>query len=326
MKTMAGSPRIVVLALAVAGIVHGQDPRNGQDTIFLRHGERIAGKIAGFDGQTIRMQRFLPPLPDAPTDAAPVFASVTIQCSRVERVEFSSDEARDQKLRNATGANISEIEMLWREAFAWLAIPRSSAAEIGLCYAELLLRGQDFASASKALQIFRIIETDAWSEQAVALARQGRLRAMIATGSAQEAIVEAQEIGRTAEEPAILIEAKFILAQAAEKALRKFLTNNPRWKEDAFALPERERLYNETLELYLYPALFFGSDTDAAARGLWGAVEVYRSAEDLKLAIETSRDLVSIYPETVYAKQARAFIETLPDSLKRQENETQIKP
>ena len=149
---------------------------------------------------------------------------------------------------------------------------------------------------------------------------------MIATGDAQQAVAEREEIVRTVDDPAILIEAKLILAQAAHKALDKFVADNPRWKEDVFAIPERNQLYDEALELYLYTALFFGSETNAAARGLWGALEIYRSAGDLKQALEASRDLISIYPDTAYAKQAQAFIETLPDSLKKQDNETYIEP
>jgi hypothetical protein len=319
MKNAAVPPyRAIVLLLVVAGVVRAQNPRNGQDTIFLRHGEKLVGKITGFDGQTIRLQRFLPPLPGAPADSAPIFASVTVLCAHVNHVEFSSDAARDQKLMRATATNASEIEGLWREALPWLPIPRSPAGEIGLAYANVLLSAGDSASARKALDIFRSVEAEAWSGHVVTRARQGRLRAMVATGSAQEAIAEATEIERTADDPAVLIEAKFILAQAADKALRSFVADNPRWEEDTFALPERNRLYDETLELYLYPALFFGSEIDAAARGLWGAVEIYRFAGDLQQALEASRDLVSIYPETVYARQAQAFIETVPDSLKKQ--------
>jgi hypothetical protein len=326
MKNVFNFHRWLILAMSVAGITHGQDPKNGQDTIFLKQGEAIAGRLAGFDGRTIRVQRFLQPLPGSPLDAEPVSASVTVPVSHVERVEFFFDEVRDRKLRSATTASISEVEALWREAFPWLSIPKSPAAEVGLSYGNLLLDAGDFAGAEKALQIFESIATGSWSQDARTRARQGRLRAMIATGHAQQAISEAEEIVRAAEDPAILIEAKFVLAQAAHKALDRFVADNPRWQEDAFAIPERNRLYDEALAMYLYPALFFGSEVSAAARGLWGAVQIYQFAGDLKQALEASRDLVSTYPETVYAREAQALIDTLPDSSKKQDNETYIRP
>jgi hypothetical protein len=325
MKSAATPFRLILLVVIAAGSVRSQDTWKGEDTIFLQNGEKLAGKITGFDGLNIRLQRILPPLPGALADSAPVIASVTLPCSRVRQIEFSSDEVRDEKLRHATTAEISEIGAFWRESLPWLAIPRSPTGEIGLAFADLLLRAGDLASARKAFDIFKIIEAEAWSRNVVTRATQGRLRAMVATGSAQEAITEARRIAQTAEDPTVLIEAKFILAQAADKALREFVADNPRWKEDPFALPERDRLYNEALALFLYPALFFGSESNAATRGLWGAVEVYRFAGDLKQAVEASRDLVSIYPGTDYAKEAQAFMATLPDSFKSQDNEPQIK-
>jgi hypothetical protein len=326
MNNISGLRNWLILLLSVVGITHGQEARNGQDTIFLRQGEAIAGRIAGFDGRTIRLLRFLQPLSGTASESEPVCVSVTVQVSHVERVEFCSDEARDRKLREATTAKISEVEALWREALPWLSVPKSPAGEIGLRYGDLLLSAGDFASAEKALEIFKMIEAGSWSQGAKAGARQGRLRAMIATGHAQQAIAEAEEIVRRAEDPSILIEAKFILAQAAHRALEKFVTENPRWKEDPFAIPERNRLYDQALALYLYPALFFGSEINAAARGLWGALEIYRSAGDLQQALEVSYDLVSMYPETIHAKQSQALIETRADSLKKQDNEAQIRP
>ena len=325
MRSLAIFHFLGLLGFAFASDARGQIPPVGQDTIFLRQGDSLVGKLTGVDGQSIRLRRLLPPLPGASTDATPIFASVTVLRSHVDRVEFSSDEAQNRMLKNATAANASKIEALWREARPWLAIPKSSAGGIGLAYGDLLLRNGDLASARKALDLFRTIEMETWSRPEILRARQGRLRAMVASGMVQEAVVEAKEIERIAEDPAVLIEAKLILAKAAEKALRKLVDDNPRWEEDAFVLPERNRLYEEALQLYLYPTLFFGSEIDVAARGLWGSVEVCRFAGDLKQALEASRDLVAFYPGTSYARQAQDFIDTLPESLRKQYNEIEEK-
>jgi hypothetical protein len=77
------------------------------------------------------------------------------------------------------------------------------------------------------------------------------------------------------------------------------------------------------LQLYLYPTLFFGSESEAAARGLWSVAQIYQSAGDFKPALEVSRDLVFIYPETSYAQRAAAVIDKLPDAVKN-DNETDI--
>ncbi|HEY5813912.1 MAG TPA: hypothetical protein VIT23_14805 [Terrimicrobiaceae bacterium] len=326
MNNAATSCGLVALLTVVACIARGDDIAKGHDTIFLNHGEKFVGKITSFDGKNIRLQRSLPPAVGSPVDGAPIVASVTVSRAYVKQVEFCHDQARDEKLSGAMAATTTELEALWKEALPWLTIPRSPAGEIGLSYANVLLSGGNFENGEKALRIFKMIEADAWSGEVVTRAREGRLRAMMVTGSAQEAIDEAREIERTTNDPAVLLEAKFILAQAAEKALRSFVTENPRWQEDPFAIPQRNRLYEEALELYLYPSLFFGSEIDPAARGLWGAVEVFRFAGDLRQAIEASRDLVTIYPETSHAKQALAFLKTVPDPTTKKSDDPPAKP
>ena len=310
------------LCLIFAGGAGGQIPQVGRDTIFLRQGERIVGKLTGIDDQGIRLRRLLPPLGGASIDSAPIFASITVLRSHVDRVEFSSNEALVRTLKSATVVNLQEIEALWREARPWLPIPKSPAAEVGLVYGDLLLQNGDLAAAQKALELFRAIEMETWSAIDAMRARQGRLRAMVASGKLQEAVAEAKEVERISEDPSVLIEAKFVLAKATEKALRKLVDDNPRWEEDAFVKPERDRLYEEALELYLYPALFFGSESEVAARGLWGAVELCRFAGDLGQAQQASHDLIEMYSATSYARQAQDFLGALPGSLIKQHDET----
>ena len=95
MRSIAILRFLVLLCFAFADNAPGQLPQVGQDTIFLRQGDRLVGKLTGLDGQSIRMRRLLPPLPGASVDAAPIFASVTVLRSHVDRVEFSSHRHRN---------------------------------------------------------------------------------------------------------------------------------------------------------------------------------------------------------------------------------------
>jgi hypothetical protein len=325
MRIMAIISILISLADFLAASASDQIPPVEQDTIFLRQGDRLVGKLTGIDEQSIRLRRLLPAFNATPPDAAPVYASVSILRSHVDRVEFSLDERQRLLLKNASVRNLSEIEDLWHQGRLWLPIPKSPTAEIGLAFGDLLLQSGDLANIRKALNLFTTIEKEAWSHSDAARARQGRLRATVAEGSLQEAIAEAKEIERTSKDPAILIEAKFILAQAGQKALRKLLDDNPRWEEDAAVRPQRDRLYQEALEHYFYPALFYGSEIEVASRGLWGVVEISRLAGDLRQAADAARDLIEIYPGTSYARQAQDFIDTLPQSATKQYHESETK-
>ena len=320
LPSLRQSAAAVFFLLLFAGAAVAQSP-SALDTIFLLRGEKVVAHAISLDPAGIRVQKPLPPPPGAPATAAAVFATVTIPRAEVDRIEFAQDEARDRKLKEAQPAQIAEVEAIWLKAKPWLAMPRSPAGQIGLAFADLLLRTRDPASAEKALAIAREVEARTWDQDNTLQAKQIRLRAMVATGNAAEAVKEAVALEKISEDPEILIEAKYILADASDKALRKLVEENPRWEEDIFVIPERNRLYNEALDQYLYPYLFFGSQVEPSARGLWGAIEVYRFAGDQKQALEASRDLITIYPDTSYARLAGAFVATLPESLKKQDHE-----
>ena len=316
--------RLALSLLGCAAILMGsafaQAPQaTALDTLFLASGEKRTGKLVGIDQQNFRLQVPLPPPAGASPTAPPMFASVTVPRTDVEHVEFAPDEALRKKLDEATPAQIAAIEALWRQQLPWVGVPKSPAAEIGITYGNLLLK--DRSQAQKALDLFKLIESATWSEDVRMLARQGRLRAMIATGNAKGAVEEARAMEKISEDPAVLIEAKYILADATDQSLRKLVEDNPRWQEDIHVIPERSRLYNEALDLYLYPYLFFGSEVDPAARGLWGAVGVYKFTGETQNALECARDLVAIYPGTSYAKQAQDYINSLPESQKTEDHE-----
>ena len=285
-----------------------------QDVLFLRSGEKRSGHLSGLDDQQFRFQVPLPPPPGSPPSAPQVFASVTIPRADVEHIEFAHDPALEELLKSATISQVAEIGALWNRSEPLLKVPRSSAARIANVLGGLLLQTGDPAQAARALELFKKVEADAWSASDKMSARQGRLRAMVATGNAKEAVIEAGELATATENPAVLIEAKYILATAADAALRRLLNDNPRWAEDAHVIPERNRLYNEALDLYLYPSLFAGSEAEAAARGLWGAAGIYLLAGESQKALECARDIATLYPHTKPAGQAADFIASLPEA------------
>ena len=285
-----------------------------QDVLLLKNGDRRAGEIISADATTVRLRVSLggPALPGA----GAAMATVGIPRADIDAIEFKADPTREERLRSATPDRIPEVEADWKRLQPWLDFPRSQAGAIGCKLGELMLLTKDPAKSASALELFTLIEKQSWSDQDKARAKQGRLRAMVATGRATEAIDQAKQLAAESEDPEILIEANYIMAQSADKDLKTFLEENPRWEQDSTVIDRRHELYNRVLELYLYPALFYGSDNERAARGLWGAVGVYRASNQLPLAIETSRDIDILYPATTEAKLAQDFLATLkPDQL-----------
>ncbi|MFM8365461.1 MAG: hypothetical protein ACKOAS_09955 [Verrucomicrobiota bacterium] len=293
-----------------------------QDVLLLKNGDRRSGDIISADDTTIRLRV---PLGDGTLPGAAT-ASVGIPRADVESIEFKADPEREARLRTATPASIFQVEIDWKRQEPWLAFPRSPAGSIGCRLGELLLDSKDPAKAATAIDLFTLIEEKSWSDQDKARAKQGRLRAMVATGRALEAIEQAKQLAQETEDPQILIEANYIMAQAAEKDLRAFLDENPRWDIDSNVIDQRHELYNKALELYLYPALFHGSDNVRAARGLWGATAIHKMSAananeagntslaktQTALAIELARDITTLHPDTAEAKLAQEYLDGLP--------------
>jgi len=295
--------RTLLILLAATSICHAQD------VLEMKAGNRRVGKILSADEKFIRLQLDIPAQSGSALQAAP---SIALPRNDVQAIDFAIDTSRDRVVHSAAIQDIPALEQHWEKFRPWLDFPRSPSASIGSALGNALLATKERKNADRALELFTLIEEKAWQASDKARAREGRLRAMTATGKAAKAIEEAKTLAAETEDPEILIEANYLMAQAAEKSLRAFLKENPRWKIDPAVIDERHQLHRRALELYLYPSLFFGTNNEKAARGLWGAVGIYRTSDEEQLAVETSRDIIAFYPTTPEAEQAKSYLASLP--------------
>lgn len=295
----------IFLSIILGVLLVAQAGAQTLDTIFLSTGETRVGQIKGFDGKNFSVS--VPLDPKNPSARA----TVAIAQADVVRIEFAPNSVREKLLETATSAQVGELARLWAQWEPYLGVQRSPAGRVAVAYGDALLHSGDAAQVPTALALYKAVEELAWNDEEKSLAQQGRLRAMIAGGQAAQAVDEAKEIARSSEDPEVLIEAKYIMAEAAGASFRKLVEDNPRWRQDLNIIPERNRLYAEALDLYLYPYLFFGSEIEPASRGLAGALAIYQFTGEDRLAAETARDLVEIYPGTKYAAEARIFLDGL---------------
>ena len=295
---------------------------HAQDVLEMKTGSRRAGKIISFDEKFIRLEL---DLTAQGSSSARSVASIALPRGDVLSIDFASNSQRDAAIRSAAAQDIDALDGYWIEFKPWLEMPRSPSGSIACALGNALLATKERKNADRALELFTLVEEKAWQDSDKARAREGRLRAMTATGKAAKAIEEAKALAAETEDPEILIEANYLLAQAAEKELKDFLKENPRWDIDTSVIDQRHRLYNRVLELYLYPSLFFGTNNEKAARGLWGAIGIYRTSGEERLAIETSRDIHTFYPKTQEAEQARAYLASLKPEQLRADSEAEAR-
>ena len=283
------------------------------DVLELKNGQRRPGKILSTDEKFIRLEI---EVANPSAQVPPPMVSAAIPRADVQAINFAAAPDREAVVRSAGVQDIPALEAYWSKFSPWLEMPRSPAGSIACALGNALLATKERRQADRALELFTLVEEKSWQDSDKARAREGRLRAMTATGKAAQAIEEAKTLAAETEDPEILIEANYLMAQATAKELQSFLKENPRWNIDSSVIDERHRLYNSALALYLYTSLFFGTNNEKAARGLWGAVGIYQLCGDQQLAIETSRDVVAFYPTTPDAALAKAYLASLsPEKL-----------
>jgi hypothetical protein len=273
-----------------------------QDTVEFTDGTSRPGKIVGADDKVFRL-RIPAPMPGQPS------ATVSINRAEVERIVFGPDADLETVTKDPTIARTAFARVLWQRMEPFLAVPDSPAAKAGMVYGEILLLSKDPARHNEALELFRRIEAGAWNESDRESAMRGRLKAMLALGQINEASQEAETLALQAEDPGLLLDTKLLLAETRLAALRELLEENPRWQEDPPVRAERDKLLNEALDLALYPFLFYGTEHDQSARGLWLAHEAYMLADQPAAAREVATDITALYPETRYATPAREALQ-----------------
>lgn len=299
-----------LVAITISAIVAG--PLIAQDTVFLTSGEKRFGRIQRLDSGFFRIE--VPLIRrdhHSPPPSHPVTASISLPRNNVSHVEFGIADQLEADLRSGRlPAPLSELWPFWKP---FLPIPRSPAAAVGNAFARHLLRKP--ATRTEALELFILIEKEAWSEEESSAARRGRLEALILLGRAEEAHEEAAQLARITEDPSLLLQANQILGRASESELRKLESEHPRWIEDPHVSPRRMELFHRALDHYLYPALFFGSRTQEAASGLAAALALYREEPDTAAAVEIARDLTTMYPDSPEAGSAQQWLDSLDPEL-----------
>ena len=281
---------------------------HADDVLHLKNGSSRTGEIVSFDDKVFRVE-----IPLAGNgENSQIKAKITITRADVDFVDFQIPPLLTEALQKPVAAQVPELESGWQKFLPWLDYRKSPAGQIGCSLGEALLDTKSKASIAKAQEIFHVVEDKSWTEPDRVRAREGRLRCMMALGKTNQILKEANAMAESGDKPDLLIESKLALAAEAEKKFLKFLEDNPRWQEDVNAIPERHKLHKAVLDLYLYPSLFYGSNAELAARGLRGAVGIHLAAGDTRLAVETCRDILIIYPQTSSATFARDFMAKLP--------------
>ncbi|CAN5138174.1 hypothetical protein BH23VER1_BH23VER1_18770 [soil metagenome] len=293
------------LAIAIgAAAAAGPWTALGLDLIYPPEGPPLRGEILYITDDEVRVRA----LREGVYEGGPGIR--TIPLDRVDFIDFEPVPGEAETLDSGTALDLVTLRRLWNELEVHLHRPRSNAGEIALIYANRLLDEGDERSKRDAIPVFERVGKEDWSEARRGEAQVGRLRALMETGDAAAAAGEAEILSAETEDPGMLIEARFILAEASLAELKAIDQENPRWMDDDEVRPVRQELFHQTVDRYLFPYLFHGSEEREAARGLWGAHRAYRYGGNAGEAGRCAEDIAMLYPETTYAELAQKYLST----------------
>ena len=290
--------------LLLGVILVGASPRSAEarDVLHFVNGEPVNCEVIEITDKIVRVRLSIE------VAGGQAFSTKIFSRNDVAVIDFGPLPGETLLLESAGLEDLAALEELWDLKRANIALPNSNAGEVGILYGEVLLGSEGRLAPTRAKELFTKIETSDWNEARRLRARQGRLRTLLVMGEIEEAIAEATRLASETQDDAILAEAEFILATADFNKLRVLVDENPRWIEDDEVRPLRDALYHDVMDRFLRPYLFQGSDEEAAARGLWSAVEVYLSADKEAAAVQRAEDIVALYPGSSYAGRAREML------------------
>jgi hypothetical protein len=279
-------------------------PLAALDRVHLKDGRIAEGEILNLGSDLVSMNLRLPGVSG--------FAKRDFEPGLVDFIDFAPLPGEAEAMSDPDDpANQDNLLKLWREKSVRLPWPASNAGDIGLAYAGALLKRSEPELVERAYRVFSLVEKDDWDQTRRNRARTGRLRSLIALQRVDEAIQEARAVARESEDPALLIEAGLVLAQADFEKLIRLEREHPRWDQDDELTERREALYHQVLDQFLHVPLFHGSTEERAAEALWQVVLVHQFAGETAPALDRARDLVQLYPSTAEAEKARAMLATV---------------
>ncbi len=272
-----------------------------EDVVHLNDGKILRGKILRLATPLVTMEIQLPGgVGSAKRDFDP---------SLIKFIDFEPLPGETEALAQPEkGAGQKRLWEVWQEKSINLRWAQNNSGLVGLTLAQQLLKQTDPFLLERALRIFMQIEKEDWDKARQAEAKKGRLRSLIALNRIDEAITEARALANDSEDPSLLLEARQVLAMADFQRLQQFEKDHPRWEDDDDLKDERTRLYQDVLDQFLHAPLFHGSVDDKAAEALWGVVQVHLFAKEPELAATHARDLLQLYPTSLYAEKAKALI------------------
>ncbi len=298
------APKVAARFLALSTILTLSLPLFAEDILHLKQGPPVHGDILQIADDQVKIH----------VRQGNAMAVRAIPDDAIDFIDFEVPEAEAKALASGDGPALREV---WIGKQKLVGRKDSNAGEIALGYAEALLKVDTDPAMTSALELFTSVETEDWNPKRRATARLGRLRTLLAQGNAEAAMAEAKAMAEETEDPSLFLDARHVLATLDFQELEKQIDENPKWEEDDTVRESIRALYDGTVDRALEPYLFYGSEEEPAARGLFLAARAHRLAAREDDARSCAEDILTLYQKTEYAAKAKTFLAEKSDQTNR---------
>lgn len=289
-----------IIAMALAALLH---PACAQDTVHFKDGRDESGLVTEMTGGFLVLR-----------PAAPNQMLRRIEVGTVATVRFGTRPEMEKALGLEGMARLEMLRRVWYLLRPSITLPESPAGQWGLDFADVILRSDIPDHVKLSFEVFQTIERNDWNRERRHAARRGRFNAMLNLGMMDEAMAEARRVAEdpAQEDPELLILARMMLGDLAFKQLRAIEVDNPRWDIDDLVRPQRNALHDAAMDHYMFAHLYHGDRPEAAARGLWAAIQVMVHSGDKSAAATRAGDVRALYPGTNEAALAEPLAKLAP--------------
>ena len=268
------------------------------DTLRLKSGESVAGKIEGLDGDRVVLALQL----DSGNATAPYPLAL------IDRATLDASPAEAALLnRLPQPADLAAWRAFWERRSPLLRLPGSDGGTVGLALAQLLLENDP----AQAGTIAAAIASGDWNGVRREEARALAAAALLAQGKEPEAEAAAQALLANVADPAARVDARFVLGRIAAARWTAFAAAHPHWQGVPAQAAAQNALADRALDAFLAAPVFLPGDPLRAGRGLFAAASAAADTDRAREAAALLDDLLESFPASPQAAEAQALRQRL---------------
>ena len=268
--------------------------KSDADIVILTNGERIDCNIQQVSSTALKAQM------QSSSGAAPQLLSINL--TDIKSVSLSAG-APEWNPAGPTTQDLANLRVFWNSMHPLIGKERPLIAQAGLkLAAQALAKNTAIVTAEEALAIARCIKATSSDQSQRIHASILEMRILTDAGRFEEARAESLKWEDPRSPLPLRVSANLTAGICGHEAMRLFLFENPRWQEDLRVHRERAEIYENTMDAYVFAALFGSEQDNIAQAALYHAARFLMLCGDESRASSIAATLRQRFPESAYAK------------------------